>query len=195
MSEAERDKWDERYRDGAYERRVHPTALLASWLPQLRTGTALDVACGAGRNALFLASAGYRVDALDISPVGLDRGRRDAELRGLYVRWLEADLDGDPDRMLPARSYDLIVWVRYVHRTLFPFLAKRLAPGGHLLCEQHLVTTAEVVGPKTAAFRLEPGELRKAAAGLEIQHYYEGPVTDPDGRPVALTQLVARSTA
>ena len=195
MSEAERDKWDERYRDGAYERRVHPTALLASWLPQLRTGTALDVACGAGRNALFLAAAGFRVHALDISPAGLDRGRRDAGLRGLDVLWLEADLDGDPDRVLPAQSYDLIVWVRYVHRTLLPFLAKRLAPRGYLLCEQHLVTTAEVVGPKTAAFRLEPGELRKAAAGLEIQHYYEGPVTDPDGRPVALTQLVARSTA
>jgi SAM-dependent methyltransferase len=195
VSEPERDKWDERYRDGAYEGRVHPTALLASWLPQLRRGTALDVACGAGRNALFLAAAGFRVHALDISPVGLDRGRRDAELRGLDVRWLEADLDGDPDRVLPAESYDLIVWVRYVHRALFPFLAKRLAPEGYLLCEQHLVTTAEVVGPKTSAFRLEAGELRKAAAGLEIQYYYEGPVTDPDGRSVALTQLVARSTA
>jgi tellurite methyltransferase len=86
VSQAERDKWDERYRSGSYEDRTHPTALVATWLPLLRAGTALDVACGAGRNALFLAASGFQVDALDISAVGLDRGRRDAERRGLSVR-------------------------------------------------------------------------------------------------------------
>lgn len=193
MSRAERDKWDERYRGGSYEGRTHPTALLAEWLPRIPAGTALDVACGAGRNALFLAAAGFRVDALDISPVGLERGRRDAAARGLDVRWLEADLDDDPDAVLPARRYDLIVWVRYVHRTLFPFLAKRLAPGGYVVCEQHLETTVDVVGPKSAGFRLAPNELRNSASRLEILDYREGLVGDPDGRTAALAQLVARA--
>jgi hypothetical protein len=93
--------------------------------------------------------------------------------------------------VLPAGPYDLIVWVRYVNDALMPSLAARLARGGHLVCEQHLATAAEVVGPRSAAFRLEPEQLRRAAAGLEVVSYREGLVVDPDGRTAALAQLVA----
>ena len=195
MSAAERDKWDARYRDGAYEGRSHPTALLATWLPHLPRGRALDVACGAGRNALFLAANDYEVTALDISRVGLDRGRRAAAQRGLTVDWLCADLDDDPERVLPAGRFDLIVWARYVHRTLMPYLIARLAIGGALVCEQHLTTDEPVAGPTSAEFRLKPGELNRSASGLTIAHSYEGLVVDPDGRSVALAQLVASRTA
>jgi SAM-dependent methyltransferase len=194
VSAAERDKWDARYRDGAYEGRTHPTALLAEWLPRLRRGRALDVACGAGRNALFLAESRYEVTALDISRVGLDRGRRAAAERGLTVDWLCADLDDDLERALPAGRFDLIVWVRYVHRTLMPHLIARLAVGGLIVCEQHLATDQPVAGPTSAEFRLAPGELRRSAAGLALDHSYEGLVVDPDGRSVALAQLVGRRT-
>jgi tellurite methyltransferase len=195
VSELERLKWDERYRNGSYESRTHPTALLADWLPQLPRGRALDVACGAGRNALFLAATGYRVDAVDISAVALDRARRAADARGLDVRWHCADLDDEPNRDLPPDPYDLIVWVRYVNRGLLADLAARLATGGHLLCEQHLRTAEGVAGPSDPAFRLEPGELRAAAGGLTVRHYREGTVVDPDGRTVALAQLVASREA
>jgi SAM-dependent methyltransferase len=192
VSAAERDKWDARYRDGAYEGRSHPTALLATWLPRLPRGRALDVACGAGRNALFLAANGYEVTALDISAVGLDRGRRAAAERGLSVDWHYADLD-DPERALPVGPFDLIVWARYVHKTLMPFLIARLAPGGALLCEQHLTTDEPVAGPTSAGFRLAPRELTSSAAGLHIEYSYEGLVVDPDGRFVALAQLIGRT--
>jgi len=191
VSTAERDKWDERYRDGAYEHRTHPTALLVEWLPRLRSGAALDVACGAGRNALFLAAQGFAVDALDISPVGLERGRHAAAERGLGVRWLCTDLDEPGDAAVPTATYDLIVWVRYIHRGLMPHLILRLRPGGTLLCEQHLATDRDVAGPTNPAFRLEPGELLRSATGLHVLHQYEGEKTDPDGRPVILAQLVA----
>jgi SAM-dependent methyltransferase len=191
VSAAERDKWDERYRRGAYEHRNHPTALLAEWLPRLPRGAALDVACGAGRNALFLAAEGYRVDALDISAVGLERGRRAAAERGLALRWLCADLDEPAAAALPAATYDLIVWVRYIHRGLLPHLIERLRPGGTLLCEQHLATDSDVAGPTNPAFRLQPGELLRSAARLRVLHHYEGAITDPDGRTVMLAQLVA----
>jgi SAM-dependent methyltransferase len=192
VSSAERDKWDARYRDGAYESRTHPTALLAQWLPRLPRGRALDVACGAGRNALFLATNGYAVTALDISRVALERGRRSAAELGLTLEWLCADLDDDPARALPAGPFDLIVWVRYVHRTLLPHLVARLAPSGALLCEQHLLTGEAVAGPTSAQFRLAPGELSAAAQGLRIEHSFEGLAIDPDGRSVALAQLIGR---
>lgn len=195
MSAAEREKWDARYRDGAYEGRTHPTALLAEWLPRIPRGRALDVACGTGRNALFLAANGYEVTALDISSVALDRGRRAAADRGLTVEWLCADLDDDPDSALPSGSFDLVVWARYVHKTLMRHLVARLGLGGALVCEQHLKTDAAVAGPSSAEFRLAPGELRRSAQGLALDHSYEGLVVDPDGRTVALAQLVGRKTA
>ena len=206
MSDAERDKWDERYRGGAYEGRTHPTALLAAWLPFLprvrprnaSCGRALDVACGAGRNALYLAAAGFAVDALDISTVALDRGRRAALERGLEIDWRTADfdsVDSDEGRERALQSnYDLIVWIRYVNRSLLPLLIARLNPGGHLICEQHLETAADVAGPRSPGFRLRAGELREAARGMTLRHYNEGLVVDPDGRTVALAQLVARAS-
>ena len=138
MSAAERDKWDARYRDGAYESRTHPTALLAEWLPRIPRGRALDVACGAGRNALYLAANGFSVTALDISRVALQRGRAAAAERGLDVEWLYADLDEALESALPAGPFDLIVWVRYVHRALMPHLLARLAKGGtlHVPCRK-----------------------------------------------------------
>jgi SAM-dependent methyltransferase len=191
VSRAERDKWDERYRSGAYAERTHPTAMLAEWLDRSPRGRALDVACGAGRNALFLAAHGYAVDAIDVSAAGLERGRASADRLGLAIDWHCADLEERPDS-LPRGPFDLVVWVRYVNAALWPPLVERLAPGGHVLVEQHLETTAEVIGPSGSRFRLASHELERAAGGLRVVHYHEGLVVDPDGRTAALAQLIAR---
>ncbi|MEX2123468.1 MAG: class I SAM-dependent methyltransferase [Woeseia sp.] len=195
MSETDRLKWDERYCTGSYVGREHPTALLAEWEPQLPRGRALDVACGAGRNSLFLAATGRRVDAIDISPVGLERAKEAAERRGLEIRWIEADLEANSRTVLPPGPYDLIVLVRYVNRDLLPHLLERLDVGGVLLCEQHVDSTEEVVGPTTPAFRLRHNELLRDAMRVAepdhgVLYYREGVVTDPDGRRAALSQLV-----
>ncbi len=193
MTDGERAKWDERYRAGAYAERTHPSAFIEEWLPRLARGRALDVACGAGRNALRLAAAGFTVDAADISAVALERAATAAVDAGLTIRWIHADLERDLERALAEHAvYDLIVWIRYVNRALLPQLAARLAPGGLLLCEQHLRTDESVAGPTNPLFRLEPGELRTAAQALEVVDYREGIVADPDGRPAALARLAAR---
>ncbi len=195
MSEADRQKWDERYGAGAYAEREHATALLADWVGALPPGRALDVACGAGRNSLFLAARGWDVDAIDISPVGLERARRAAAARGLAIRWLERDLEADAPAALPDGPYDVIVLVRYVNMPLLPRLVERLAPGGLLLCEQHSETAEDVVGPKNPAFRMRPNallraELVPAGVSRRVRYYRDGLVTDPDGRRAALAQLV-----
>jgi SAM-dependent methyltransferase len=187
MSIVDRDKWDERYRTGAYTARTHPTQLLADWLPKLPRGRALDIACGAGRNALYLAERGYAVDAVDISSVALDRARASARERGLTVNWIEMDLEAT----IPTDArYDLIVMVRYTHPTLVADLVGLLTDGGYLLCEEHLLTKREVVGPTNARFRMRPNELLGLATGLRIIYYHEGLVDDPDGRTAALAQLI-----
>ncbi len=199
-SESSREKWERRYREGAYAERVHPTPLVVDWLDLVPEGPALDVACGAGRNALYLASLGRPVDGVDISPTALERARGAARERGLDARFIEADLEeDDPDGVLPAGPYALIVVVRYVHRGLFPALIRRLAPGGVLIVEQHLDWPEPVIGPSTPAFRMRPNELLRLALDAtgrdgEVRYYREGLVTDPDGRTAALAQLVLRKS-
>lgn len=193
MSETDREKWDERYASGAYEGRRYPTQLLTDWIDDLPKGRALDVACGAGRNSLYLAEHGYAVDAIDISAVALERARSSAAERGLDVNWIEMDLETEK---VPSDHYDLIVIVRYTHPTLVADLIGQLADGGFLLCEEHLLTHCDVVGPTSAAFRTRPNELLGLSTGLRVIYYHEGLVEDPDGRTAALAQLIGcRGTA
>lgn len=200
MSTQDRDRWNTRYREGAYATRQHPSDILTEWAPRVMAATrartppavprALDVACGAGRNALWLAAAGFAVDAVDIADAGLALARRRAAELGLDVDWVACDLDAG----LPAAraGYDLIVVIRYLNRDLLRALSGRLTPGGYLVCEVHLETDQPVVGPATPAFRVAPGELATLVPGLEVEVLDEGLVTDPDGRPAALARLVGR---
>jgi SAM-dependent methyltransferase len=197
MSEADRQKWDDRYRAGAYAERDYPTQLLAEWEPKLARGRALDIACGAGRNSLFLAAGGWQVDAIDISPVGLARAEATAASRGLCIHWIEADLEVDSGPVLPRGRYDLIVMTRYVNRPLFPLLPASLECSGTFICEQHLDSAEDVSGPKSPDFRMRHNELLHAVIGSKrrdysVLYYREGLVTDPDGRDAALAQLVMR---
>lgn len=191
MSEADREKWESRYAAGSYGARTHPTALLVEWLPRLPTppgARALDLACGAGRNALYLAAHGYRVDAMDISTTALERGAARAAEMGVEVEWIAADLDSVT---IAADRYDVIVVARYVNRGLSDAIVRALRDGGHLIYEQHLQTEAEVGGPSSCRFRLAPNELLRMFSGLRVLYYREGLMQDPDGPRMALAQLVA----
>ena len=178
MSDIDREKWNQRYRLGAYAGRTHASALLQDWIATISPGRALDVACGAGRNALFLAGRGFKVDAVDISREALERARESARETGLQVNWLERDLDAG---LALDTRYQLILVIRYVNLPLLQQLTHCLAPGGFLVCEQHLVSDAEVVGPRNPAYRVKPGELAACAGGMQIHWQREGLVAEPDG--------------
>jgi len=190
LTAADRKKWNDRFAGGAYSGRSHPTALLARHIDALPRGRALDVACGAGRNALFLASRGYAVDAVDIAGEGLRRGRESALDAGVSVNFIEADLDDGLPAALAGAAWDLIVLVRYINTPLIESLCGNVAPGGALVCEEHLASATAVSGPRSRQYRVAGGELLGALSRLEVRYYREGLVRDPDGERVALAQAI-----
>lgn len=188
MSQLDREKWNRRYAEDSY-RKTNPVTLLEEWLPKLPVGRALDVACGAGRNALYLAGAGFTVDAIDISHDGLKLAQQQAESQSLSINWIEHDLD---ENYTFEMNYDLIVIMWYVNQALIARLCDCLASGGYLLCQEHLVTDQESIGPGNANFRVSPGALRSAVSELNIMFYQESVETMASGDSVASARVVAR---
>ncbi len=182
MSREDRSRWDQRFADGAYAERLHPSAIVAQWASH-GPGRALDVAAGAGRNAAWLASQGFAVTALDISPVGLRR----AQERTPEIVTIAHDLDEGLPPGLGA--FDLIVMTRYLNLSLIPALVAMLAPGGRLIVEVLLQATGGV-GPAGGRFRAPPGALAQACQGLRELHSFEGEINDPDGRAAQVAQFV-----
>lgn len=199
MSQVDRDKWNQRYREGAYATRKHPSALLEEWLPKLNIREthprAIDVACGTGRNAIYLARRGWHVDAVDIAQLALDQLSETATAEGLPITCIQMDLEDAwrrPTGPFTPDRYNLAIMIRYTNMPLVDTLRDVVKAGGYIIIEEHLVSDANVVGPRNQKFCVPPGVLRDAAAGLAIVSYHEGIVTDPDGRAAALAQLVAR---
>ena len=189
MSKQDRDKWNQRYAEDSYHKN-NPVVLLEDWLPEFPVGKALDVACGAGRNSLFLAQAGYQVDAIDISPAGLHKASQQAQSQGLNINWIEHDLD---QAFQFDTDYDLIVVMWYVNLALVTRLCDCLLPGGYLLCEEHLITDQDVIGPTSSNYRVASGALREAVSGLEVLLYEESIEETSGGEQVASARVVAKS--
>ena len=188
MSKQDRDKWNQRYAEGSYHKN-NPVTLVEEWLPGLPVGRALDVACGAGRNAILLAQAGYQVDAIDISREGLNLARQNAENLGLSINWIEQDLD---QAYRFDTDYDLIIVMWYVNLGLISRLCDCLVPGGYLICQEHLVTDREVIGPTSLNYRVAAGELREAVSGVDVLLYEESIETNIEGEQLASARMVVK---
>lgn len=189
MSNEDRLKWDERYATDDYQPRVTPSPLIETATSIVPPGRTLVMACGTGRNALRLAETGFQVEAVDISPVAIDRARTESQRLGLDVDWQVADID---DLTLETGSYDLITMVRYLNREIWPVVVGALRPNGWLLMEQHFRTRHEALGPTDPEFRLEPGELLRAFSELRIVRYSEALHHEPErDRPSATASLLA----
>jgi SAM-dependent methyltransferase len=171
MSEADREKWDARYRERGPESRV-PSPFLTSLADTLpRRGRALDVAGGAGRHALWLAAHGLDVTLVDISQAGLEIARADAAAAGQTLTLVRADLERDP---LPPGPFDVVVSCYFLRRELFPAFPGVLAPGGLLVFVQPTMANLQRHARPPAPFLLEDGELPRLLRGLEIIRYDEG---------------------
>jgi SAM-dependent methyltransferase len=188
-----RERWNRRYREqGVQAFPDRPAEWLAEnrdLLPASGARRALDVACGDGRNALFLAQLGFEVDAVDISDVAVAALRSAAAERGLAVRPRQIDLEREP---LPVAQYDAVVQFNYLQRDLFGALARALTPGGVLMIETVTRAHVEELGHSfDARFVLDDNELLRAFPDLLVLHYREG-VVDRRGKPRGVASLVAQ---
>jgi tellurite methyltransferase len=156
---------------------------------------ALDIACGNGRNAGYLAQLGFEVDAVDVSDVAIDALRAAVDARGLSVHPRRRDLEhGEPgdDGGLGDSAYDVIVQTNYLQRDLFGDLARALRPGGLLIVETFTRADLEALGNHVEArYLLKPGELSASFPGLEVILHREA-VLEHGERKRAVAGLVAR---
>jgi tellurite methyltransferase len=180
--------WDERYRSGerAGDLDTAPTPLLAEMAGLLAPGRALDLACGAGRNALWLAEHGWSVTAVDGSKVAIEILRQRASKRGFALDAKVADLEKGEYEVEPSR-WNLIAICHYLQRDLFEPAKRGVVPGGVLIAIVHLTG----LGEKPTPHRLRLGELVQYFRGWEILHYCESkPGDSAHHRSVA--EIVAR---
>lgn len=185
MVHREREKWNQKHRDGVGPE--IPSGIIARFIDHVPVGRALDIAAGRGRNALYLARRGFRVDAVDISDAGLRR------MAAQYprLRRICADLDQFD---IPAARYQLIVNIRYLNRRLFPYIVQGLAPGGFLIFETFLESSDRGYDtdrqPACRDHLLRENELLHAFLPLHIRYYAEHGKRRPNW-PGPLASLVA----
>ncbi len=185
MSEADRQRWNTRYREQPALR--EPSAFLRSLADRLPTsGRALDVAGGPGHDALWLARRGLDVTLVDVSDIALEQAAEAARAEGLSLRTQRVDLDVEP---LPPGPYALVLCQGFLWRPLFAEFPKVLAPGGLLVFAQPTHSNLQRHPHPSARFLLEDGELPRLLQGLEVLSYTEG--WTEDGRHEA--RLVARA--
>ena len=182
-------EWDKRYRLGehaAADLEAPPTALVVNTAQSLRPGKALDLACGAGRNALWLAEHGWEVTAVDGAPSAIEILLNRAAERGLKIRTVLADLEKHEFEIAPS-EWDLVLMGYYLQRDLFEPAKSGVVPGGILISIVHINEPGEADG----GHRLRPGELEKYFAGWEILYRNEGKANDTAHRR-AVAEIVAR---
>lgn len=167
-----------------------PSPLVGRWAGDLPSGRALDLACGSGRDAVFLAMRGAEVTAIDILPDALEQAALLAQRHAVAVDLRQGDIERDPSCW--EGYWGTIHVHRFLHRPGLPLLRERLRDGGLVLYETFLEQQARLgLKPRNPAHLLKTGELRDAATGLRVIEYREG--ADEAGDWTA--SLVARKDA
>jgi tellurite methyltransferase len=170
MSKEEQLTWNDRYRRGDHATTVPDPFIYKlndTALPQPAGRVALDLACGAGRNAVWLAEQGWDVYGCDVSLEALRLAGKLAHERGVALKLYCAELD---DYMLPVNRFDLIVVFFYLQRKLFPQIRAALRPGGLLMYRTYLLGGEPASHPQR---RLNTHELPEVFNDFRALHYRE----------------------
>jgi cyclopropane fatty-acyl-phospholipid synthase-like methyltransferase len=166
----QRTRWDQRHAAAADIGAPAEVLLENPHLLPAR-GVALDLACGRGANALWLAEhTGLEVHAWDFSPTGVERLQAAARARGLRIATEVRDVVQRPPQ--PA-TCDVLVVTHFLERAIFPALREALRPGGLLLYQTFTRAAVSGRGPSTPEWRLARNELLSQCAGLIVRAYRE----------------------
>jgi SAM-dependent methyltransferase len=171
----DRHQWDERYGGDELLWTSAPNQFLVSEVAGLPAGSAVDLACGEGRNAVWLAEQGWVVTGVDFSSVGLAKAQRLAQSRQVDVRWVESAVQ---EWTAPADGFDLVA-VFYLQlpqperSVALTVAAASVAPGGTLLvvAHDHDNLTRGFGGPPDDAVLYSVGDVTDVAEanGLIVQ--------------------------
>jgi SAM-dependent methyltransferase len=169
----QREDWDRRYAEVENLWAVKPNRFLVAETEALEPGRALDLACGEGQNAIWLASLGWTVTGVDFSEVAIAKARARAERDGVDVEFISADLR----TYEPARDAFDLVLVLYLHiqpderRAVLDKAAAALTSGGTFVLVGHDLTnmTEGVGGPSDPDIHVTPDEIASELPGLEIE--------------------------
>lgn len=166
-----------------------PSSWVCRFAAYIRTGgEVLDVACGGGRHARYLAGLGYRVEAVDRDSGAL---REFADCAGVTTLTYDLEVAAWP---YAGRQFDGIVVTNYLHRPLFSSLLAAVAPGGVMIYETFALGNERYGRPRNPEFLLKPGELLKLAHGhLEVIAYENLAVDVP--RPALVQRICALNVA
>jgi dihydroneopterin aldolase len=170
-----------------------PAPFLIAHAQELPKGRILDVAAGRGRNALYLASQGFTVEAFDRDEAGLAALQSTVRERNLHNVTIRA-VDLETNATLPKEHYDAVIVFFYLQRNLFPALIDTLRPGGVLMYETFLIDNhLRHNHPRRREFCLEHNELLRLIGDLRLLYYDEGEHEGAHGAdPVFTARLLAR---
>jgi 2-polyprenyl-3-methyl-5-hydroxy-6-metoxy-1,4-benzoquinol methylase len=164
--ESDRVKWNRRFESEESYLGLRPSPLLQREIERIRQLTpgnrALDIACGEGRNSIFLAQQGYRVTGIDISDTGLDKARKRAKEAGVDIDFQQVDLDGH----LLTKTYDLIINFNFLLRDLIVEEFQALSPGGVLVFDT-IMESDELLASHNPLYLLRQGELQRIFERLD----------------------------
>lgn len=164
-----RDRWNERYHATPLLWSAEPNRFVEAELAGIEPSTGLDLACGEGRNAIWLAELGWQMVGVDFSSVAIERARRLSNQRDVAIEWITADLE----EWAPGRSFGLVL-IAYLHlpsseRTELTRRASEwVEPGGWLMLVGHDLATCGLSGPADPDLLWTPELARRALAPLEV---------------------------
>ncbi|HSL64245.1 MAG TPA: class I SAM-dependent methyltransferase [Gaiellaceae bacterium] len=200
----DREEWNRRYGERELVWTAEPNRFVVAETADLAPGAALDLACGEGRNAVWLAERGWRVTGVDFSDVAIAKARALAERRGVEGEWVLADLVGY--RPEPG-AFDLVLLLylqvpETERRPIVRAAADAVAPGGTFLLVAHDRRNLEDGhgGPQYPEVLYTPEEVVADLAGIdgidvERAELVRRPVATAEGERVALDALVRASRA
>lgn len=166
---------------------AEPSPWVTRFAPLIGAGEVLDLACGSGRHAKWLAARGHAVVAVDRDEAAL------ALAAGPGIQTMQIDLEGDEESAWPfePERFAAIVVTNYLHRPLFPHMLRSLAREGLLIYETFAIGNERFGKPSSPRFLLQPAELLQLCAGLKVVAFEDGYVSQP--KPAMIQRICATS--